>query len=91
MFCREAVPFSEVFHNNIRGFTCIIAIVSDFFVAGSLPHLVGRTCFRESLQDEWLVVELLLQLSRQHQDFVIRYTQLVLVKLATVLRKKTTH
>lgn len=40
--------------------------------AASPPHLMGRTCFRGNTHDEWLIVHLLLDLSMQHPNFVIR-------------------
>lgn len=39
--------------------------------ADSPPHLMGRTCFRGNTHDEWFIVQLLLNLSVQHPDFVI--------------------
>ena len=52
-----------------------LAIIIFFFCLGEGsigPHLLGRTCFRDNIEDEWLVVHLLLTLSKEYDDFVIR-------------------
>jgi len=52
----------------------IHAILFLFVLAdiSSAPHLVGLTCYRDNVQDEWLVVYILLALTQKYRDFVIR-------------------
>lgn len=45
--------------------------------AGSdFPCLYGSTCFRENLEDEWLIVYLLFSISRLFNQLVIRSVQI---------------
>lgn len=36
------------------------------------PHVFGQTCFRDNIEDEWLIVYLLFKLSEHFVDLVIR-------------------
>lgn len=53
------------------------------------PHLRGKTCFGDSIDDEWLIVYILRQLSVKYQDLWIRVVdadgQFLLVEAANVL------
>ena len=44
-----------------------------FACVGSLPpHVFGQTCFRDNVEDEWLIVYILFKLSERFEDLVIR-------------------
>ena len=55
----------------------------NYIPAGSGPPcLHGSTCFRENVEDEWLIVYLLYSISRLYTQLVIRSVQpLFLCKL----------
>ena len=52
-----------VFHRSMY-YTCTIGTYP--------PHIYGSTCFRDNVEDEWLVVYLLYSISRLYPQLVIR-------------------
>lgn len=36
------------------------------------PHLLSTTCFGDNLEDEWFIVYLVLELSKQYEDIIIQ-------------------
>ena len=40
--------------------------------AADPPHLYGNLCYRDNVEDEWLVVWLLLEISKEFPHLVIR-------------------
>ena len=55
------------------------------------PHVYGRTCFHDNVQDEWLIVYLLFELCCYHPDLVVMVTdsdgQFLLIEAAHHLPK----
>lgn len=45
-----------------------------FFLESTYPpHLSGHLCYRDNVEDEWLVVYLLLEISKRVPNLVIRW------------------
>ena len=65
----------------------VLHLISHAAAASSTqapPHIAGRTCFKDNIEDEWLVVYLLFQLSRHFQDLVIRLKPVIQKMLSAV-------
>lgn len=44
-----------------------------FYFAGNIPaHLFGSSCYGDNVEDEWFIVFLLTELSKEFPEFVIR-------------------
>ncbi|KAL5473969.1 hypothetical protein EMCRGX_G028539 [Ephydatia muelleri] len=59
---------------------------------GSLPpHVFGQTCFRDNVEDEWLIVYILFKLSERFEDLVISVSdsdgEFLLIEAANMLPK----
>lgn len=51
-----------------------------FACIGSLPpHVFGQTCFRDNVEDEWLIVYILFKLSERFEDLVVRQVEVPLL------------
>jgi len=51
----------------------IIFGLCDLSFTGAVPpHLGGRTCYGDNVEDEWFIVSMLFQVSKEFQDVVIR-------------------
>lgn len=54
-------------------------------------HIFGRTCYHDNIEDEWLIVYLLFELSRTYQQLVVMATdtdgQFLLIEAAHHLPK----
>lgn len=55
------------------------------------PHVFGQTCFRDNVEDEWLIVYILFKLSERFEDLVISVSdadgEFLLIEAANVLPK----
>ena len=50
-----------------------IDLLVVFCVLGSTPaHLFGSTCYGDNVQDEWFIVFLLTELSKEFSELVVR-------------------
>jgi hypothetical protein len=43
------------------------------YTGGNSPHIGGSTFYGDNVEDEWFIVSLLVELSKEFQDVVIRY------------------
>ena len=52
--------------------TAVHGLVYICFHTGTVPHIEGSTCYRDNVDDEWMIVSLLLSLTKEYPELVAR-------------------
>lgn len=61
------------------------------YAGSEIPCLYGSTCFRDNLEDEWLIIYLLFSISRLYPQLVIRSVQPANIPYLIKLKLRISH